>query len=252
MNNVTTKKMHWISAFNIAVDELKDEIYDKCSKVYSVNEEMFSEIYEKVTESYNLSTLKSIDELKSEEFNDLMIGILKSHQANIAKCVQEAYEFSKNAPFIILDRCLSLSNPRKKDIHLLQKRTSLTHKAIVSQIDYFLKETVQNFSDNMGDYIDSLIDSFEFIDELDKENCNLEEEIDLSEEACKKHKIQKIYNYEDMTRLAVSNGYNYKRSSGSHDVYEHAKTNKIIVIPAHSLGLGLSIKIQKQIFNNAC
>ena len=55
-----------------------------------------------------------------------------------------------------------------------------------------------------------------------------------------------------MGRLAISNGYEYKRSNGSHDVYEHTKTNKIIVIPAHSLGLGLSIKIQKQIFNNAC
>lgn len=252
MNMIKNKKMNWKSAFTIAVDEIKDEIYEKCSKVYSANEDMFSEIYEKVTESYNLSTLKSIDELKSEDFNDLMVGILRSHQENIAKCVQEAYEFSKKAPFIILQRCLSMSAPRRSDITLLKRRVSLTHEAIVSQIDYFLKETVQNFSDNMGDYIDSLIDAFEFMEELDKEARDSEDELDLSEESCKKHRIQKIYNYEDMTRLAVSNGYTYKRSNGSHDVYEHKETNKIIVIPAHSLGLGLSIKIQKQIFNNAC
>ena len=252
INNSTNKTMHWISAFNIAVDELRDEVYEKCSKVYSANEAMFSEIYEKVTEAYNVTTIESIDDLRSPEFNDLMVDILKSHQEEIVECVNEAYEFSQKAPFMILDRCLSMSRPRKKDILMLQKRTSLTHKAIVSQIEYFLKETVQNFSSNMEDYIDSLIDSFEFIENLNEENEDSNNVIDLSEEACQKHEIQKIYNYEDMGRLAISNGYEYKRSNGSHDVYEHTKTNKIIVIPAHSLGLGLSIKIQKQIFNNAC
>lgn len=246
------KTMHWISAFNIAVDELRDEVYEKCSKVYSANEAMFSEIYEKVTEAYNVTTIESIEDLRSPEFNELMVNILKSHQEEIIECVNEAYEFSQKAPFMILDRCLSMSRPRRKDILMLQKRTSLTHKAIVSQIEYFLRETVQNFSNNMEDYIDSLIDSVEFMENLNEENNDLNDNIDLSEEACKKHKIQKIYNYEDMGRLAISNGYEYKRSNGSHDVYEHTKTNKIIVIPAHSLGLGLSIKIQKQIFNNAC
>lgn len=248
---VGLKTMHWISAFNLAVDELRDEVYDKCSNVYSVNEAMFSEIYEKVTEAYNITTIESVEDLKKPEFNDLMVGILKAHKDNIMESVKEAYEFSQKAPFIIINRCLSLSRPGKKDFHLLKKRASLTHKAIVAQIDYFLKETIENFNDNMEDYLDSLVDSFEFLDRLN-ESDDIEEEIDLTEDACKKHKIQKIYNYEDMGKLALLNGYKYKRSNGSHDVYEHSETNKIIVIPAHSLGLGLSIKIQKQIFNNAC
>lgn len=250
--NTQSKKMHWISAFNIAVDELRGEVYDKCSKVYSTNESMFSEIYEKVTESYNFNTINSIDDLRSPEFSELMIEIMKKHQNDIANSVNEAYEFSQKAPFMILDRCLEMSNPGRKDVLMLQRRTSLTHKAIISQIEYFLRETVQNFSENMEDYIDSLIDSFEFMENLEEQTEELDNAIDLSEDVCKKHKIQKIYDYEDMSRLAIANGYEYKRSSGSHDVYEHKKTNKIIVIPAHSLGLGLSIKIQKQIFNNAC
>ena len=184
------KNMHWISAFNIAVDELRDKVYEKCSKVYSANEAMFSEIYEKVTEAYNVTTIESIEDLRSPEFNELMVNILKSHQEEIIECVNEAYEFSQKAPFMILDRCLSMSRPRRKDILMLQKRTSLTHKAIVSQIEYFLRETVQNFSNNMEDYIDSLIDSVEFMENLNEENNDLNDNIDLSEEACKKHKIQ--------------------------------------------------------------
>ena len=55
-----------------------------------------------------------------------------------------------------------------------------------------------------------------------------------------------------MSRLAEDNNYIYKRSKGDHRIYEHSDTNKIVVIPAHSLGLGLSVRIQKQIFDNAC
>lgn len=245
------KKMNWVSAFNLAVDEIRDEIYEKCSNVYSANEAMFSEIYEKVTEAYNITTIDSVEDLKKPEFNDLMVGILKAHKDNIMETMKDAYEFSQVAPFIILRRCISLSRPGQKEFNMVKRRTSLTHKAILAQIEYFLKETIETFSDNMEDYLDSLVDSFEFLEKLN-ESDSMEDEIDLSEEVCKKHIIQKIYNYEDMGKLAILNGYNYKRSNGSHDVYEHSETNKIIVIPAHSLGLGLSIKIQKQIFKNAC
>ena len=57
-NLKVSKKVTWKRAFSNAVDELKDELYNQCSKVYSVNESMFSEIYENVAQNYNITTIK--------------------------------------------------------------------------------------------------------------------------------------------------------------------------------------------------
>ncbi|MGL5149366.1 MAG: type II toxin-antitoxin system HicA family toxin [Clostridium sp.] len=61
---------------------------------------------------------------------------------------------------------------------------------------------------------------------------------------------EKIFNYKDMIKLALDNGYVYKWTNGSHNIYEHSSSQKIVVIPSHSLGLGLSKKIMKQIQTN--
>lgn len=243
--------MNWKKAFSLAVDNLKGELYVRCSKVYSANEAMFSEIYERVTENYNITTIESINDLKTTKFSDLIVETMKLHQDEIVECMNEAYEFSQKAPFIILDTCLSMSRPTPRDIMLIQKRTSLTHKAMVAQIEYFLRETVETFSNNMEDYLESLTESLEFLEKLESEENDISESLnpEVKEE---KFNYKKIYCYKEMEKLAKNNGYTYKWSNGSHNIYEHPTSNKIVVIPAHDLGLGLSIKIQKQILNNAC
>ena len=62
--------------------------------------------------------------------------------------------------------------------------------------------------------------------------------------------IEKIFDYKDMSKQAEGNGYIYKWSRGSHNIYEHKASKKIIVIPSHNLGIGLSKKILKQIEAN--
>lgn len=250
--NPNGTKMNWKKAFTIAVDELKDELYERCSKLYAVNEAMFSEIYEKVTEAYNITTMESMEDLRSSEFSELIMDVLKSHHDEIVGSMNDAYEFSQKAPFIILNRCSSISNIGRKDVMLLQRRVSLTHKAIVSQIEYFLKETVENFSSNMEEYLDSLSESLEYLEDINSSEENLIQEDGVIEESENKFSYKKIYCYKEMERLAKDSGYGYKWSNGSHNIYEHEQSNKIVVIPAHDLGLGLSIKIQKQILKNAC
>ena len=60
--------------------------------------------------------------------------------------------------------------------------------------------------------------------------------------------ISKIFEWKDMDRLAYDEGYIYKYSNGSHRIYNHGTNNRTLVIPTHTLGLGLSIKIQKDIY----
>ena len=245
-NNLSIEK-----SINKAIEEIRGELYDICSDVYKTNESMFSEIYEKVTESYNASTIKSIEDLKSEELSDFMFDVMEKHKEDIRISIKNAYSFIHEAPQRIIDRCLSLCIPKnRKEILKLQKACAVSHRRMVSQIEYFLRETVQNFSENMEDYIDSLFEYIDFLEEHNKEDNN---ELLINKESNDTgYEIKKIYCYEEMAKLAEDNNYKYKRSNGDHRIYEHSVTNKIIVIPAHTLGRGLSIKIQKQIFKNAC
>lgn len=250
---VPVKKINMAKAINMAVQEIKTELYDICSDLYSINETMFSEIYEKVTESYNLSTVDSLDDLrrdlKRNEFSDFMMDIMRSYEEDMRNAVRTAYKFVDDAPKLMIDICRSLTVPRnRKDILHLQKACAVTHRRIISQIEFFLKGPVQDFSDNIGEYIDSLFDSLEFIEEFNGQKNENEEEIYTESND---YEIKKIFDYKDMIKLAKDYNYEYKRSNGDHRIYEHKDTNKIIVIPAHSLGRGISDSIQKQIINNA-
>lgn len=57
----------------------------------------------------------------------------------------------------------------------------------------------------------------------------------------------KIFDWKDMEKLALQNKFDYKSSNGDHRIYERASDGKIVIIPAHKLGIGLSLKIQKDI-----
>lgn len=62
--------------------------------------------------------------------------------------------------------------------------------------------------------------------------------------------IKNIFSHRGMEELAMENGYKYERCTGDHLIYKHGTSNRIVVIPRHtSLGKGLSINIQKQIYS---
>lgn len=63
----------------------------------------------------------------------------------------------------------------------------------------------------------------------------------------KNFEYKNIYDYKDMCKLAIENGYVWERTSGDHLIYKHSQSCRIIIIPAHSLKRGLSLSIQKQI-----
>ncbi|MCY6958298.1 type II toxin-antitoxin system HicA family toxin [Clostridium brassicae] len=56
---------------------------------------------------------------------------------------------------------------------------------------------------------------------------------------------KKIFNYKEMDKLIKLNGYEPIRRRGDHKIYTNG--TKSIPIPQHTLGKGLSCKIQKQI-----
>lgn len=67
----------------------------------------------------------------------------------------------------------------------------------------------------------------------------------------KGQEYKKIFDHKEMNRLAETSGYIFNRTTGSHKVYIHSKTNKLVVIPQHKLEYGLMCGIQKQIKQNS-
>lgn len=82
------------------------------------------------------------------------------------------------------------------------------------------------------------------------EKNNLELEL-LKKNIKKDNKKQKIFDYKELNSLAESKGYTYRNYNGDHKVYIHQNSNKIVVIPQHTIGYGLSMEIQEQIKINA-
>ena len=246
------KDVNWISIFNKAVDEVKIEFYDICSNLHVLNESMFAEIYDEVTTTYNITTVASINELIDSNLGELMIDVMNKYEDEIKDSIHKAFVFIDDSCDDIVNKCKLFGRITRKDVLLLNRRANLTRKAMVSQIEYFTKEVSRQFSTNMSEYLESLKESIQFIEELNKQESEQDTFVDVECSNNKRYKIKKIYKYEDMSKLAEDNNYIYKRSKGDHRIYEHNTTNKIVVIPAHSLGLGLSVRIQKQIYDNAC
>lgn len=249
---ITRNKLNWIKAFSIVEDELRDELYEKCSIVYTLNEKMLTEIYDTLVNTYNIETVKSLEELIDAEIIELTQDIIDKHKGDILEAIRDAYEFSVSAPDFISYRCSQIAIIRPNDLPLIKKRLSLTKKRIISQIEFFIEETILDFCNSIEDYLEFLIESIETLDKIKKEDeAENETEDYINVNKDKPFKISKIFCNKKMQKIATNNGYSYKWSNGRHDIFEHETSKKIVVIPANTLGLGLSIAIQKQILKNA-
>lgn len=243
---------NWSKAYNIAEATKKAELYEVCSRLHDAYDAMFSEIYESLVDSYNICTIELSSEPEFEDFKEIVENVIEKHRENIDACEEETREFKKRAPEEIYLHFKSMSAPRtKQDRVMLTKRHNMTKKFILSYIKYFLEETIEPYKDNIQAYFNSLDETLEFLQEYNKNN-QKEEADDITCNEVEQFEIRKIFDYKEMVALAKSKGYYRKSSTGSHTIYEHHSSNKTIVIPSHDLGLGLSIKIQKDIVRNVC
>lgn len=120
--------------------------------------------------------------------------------------------------------------------------------------DYFLyaREVVTE-SANELQYIHNELEEglsyvFNYISSQEEKNEEIIEVVD---------KIKKSNRYiasaRNLERMALDNNYNFVRQSGSHRIYKHITTNKIVEIPFHTVDvpIGTSFAIQKRIIENA-
>lgn len=78
-----------------------------------------------------------------------------------------------------------------------------------------------------------------------------EEVIEIINEIKKSNKY--IASAKELEKIAFDNNYYFCRQTGSHRIYKHITTNKIVEIPFHTVDvpIGTSFAIQKRIFENS-
>ena len=95
-------------------------------------------------------------------------------------------------------------------------------------------------------------DGLEYIfNSINEEDENNEELIEVVDKIKKSNRY--IASARNLEKMALNNNYNFVRQSGSHKIYKHITTNKIVEIPFHTVDvpIGTSFAIQKRIKENA-
>lgn len=255
--------MNWIKAFNELQVKYDEKIYDKATQYF----ESFGEIVAPLEQQFGelLSELMQMYEDSNIADEDKMEKIMNTYKEGklIMRQIESEYENHRNQ--LAVDFKMDVSNlcreimmfiTSKKDVALVKKRILMYLKhssdkleSLLSELFYgavwFYKEFITHIKEMVlsSSLLESEIKGYsETFDEISNE----------VEGGLEDFTIKKIFDYKEMESLAKDNGYEYKWSNGSHRIYENTQTNKIVVIPAHDLGLGLSIKIQKQIVKGAC
>ena len=228
--------------------ELEDSI------VLSINEEIqnrFTQVSEiftdlirflsKKSNSNNISYIEVFDKYRECDekieriySNDILQEVLESHKEKMLYLNDEKSQ--------IIAKHLALgcgANVREINSYInlqtqqqIKKFTSIIIEDLEKNDKY-----LQNLNEVTYELITNILDRF------NEEENDIENEVITTKDITR---FQYIEDWKDMERLALSKGYEYKSCNGSHKKYENKKTKKCITIPAHDLGIGLSIAIQKQ------
>lgn len=234
---IVTRKSH-----NIVLKELnrKEKIFtDKyidlageysCKTIGLVDKVCYS-LYTKTCDAIRDSNLTATSDILDERINvevDLFQELAVFEKEKCNKLGAFIKSFFAMPEFQVLRKC-------NKNVYLARKCL------IIQKVEAINNYTLQDVRDMVEQYVET-IKNIQIPTEESEETHSVESDNSYS--------YTKVYDPREMGKLAEENGYERVRTSGDHIIYKHIDSNKIVVIPAHILGKGLMLTIQKQIQNN--
>ena len=256
---------NWVKRLNLLQKESNEVILDKAVDIYDKYINHFTIANE------NLEEIKFTIELKEfKNFNEEVKFVY-----SVIECVKG---IDKNInPHAIscfsneIDKIIDNLEEKIKDISHYSMFTGKEANIFVIRATKYVSNTKRNLLNfclestdkfvilhkYIDDYIENTADRLRKSLNQEKEEIMLEK-IELqrrlddlkSQIMVDYQKDRKIFDYKKMLKLAINNGYEHKRTTGDHLILQHKESQKIIVIPAHNLGKGLMLEIQKQIRTN--
>lgn len=226
-------------------------IFHKYIKQYRANLE---EIYETKLQSMKY-IFSAINQKQRNLFFKRLGLIFKGYESKLFYFLEDIHNsFQENIVFIcniFKDYAISIINMLKESPNWNE---FITDNPVYIDKTLIKVETCTLSSHNVNKSIHNLKMLSKIVEKYDNEylSINVVSMNDIINEKEKNGiKYEKIFNYKELNKLATSNLFEYKYSNGSHQIFENKNTKKIVVIPAHEIGKGLSIKIQKQICCNS-
>lgn len=251
MNSKSIENMIDNYYYNLTIDELKEDYSNFISEtIVSVCEDA-----DKYVESLKQKTHMYVDNYDKYEDEVLEYNIIKllRQSVNTDDVIRKYLDRMYDAVFERFKEIVERRSNKYKSAKLCDREM----KALMYVRQSSMVESVDEFTDFYDDAIyDAIMNTID-CSEFNKTLCcddSVEEALETSDKKLKSIPNQsnvKYVDFKDLIKLAESNDYFYERSNGDHRIYKHNSTGKIVVIPYHNLGQGLSFAIQKQIKLNS-
>lgn len=213
-------------------------------------------------EYYSLSTLEELllsyynNEIDIKHVTDYLIYICNNRDDEkigikhiVYKALTETNEETRFG-----DICNELADAmlKNKKIQLIANTNDLNafitrfQKQSINKLTKVINMITKEYEEKLGYYVLLVLEILK-----EEDNKELAEHIDNQYNIPQNTKTKlKYMDYKELQELAYQNNYSYTSSNGSHDKYTHINTNKMVIIPSHTIGTGLSFAIQKQILQN--
>lgn len=135
----------------------------------------------------------------------------------------------------------------KKDKGIINHNCKEKLFGFISYMKEFLVYEIKEIFEEKTNSL-SIDNSTELVVQINKDNLDVHksvnEELLNDKYLDKSYRIRHIDSYKTLHDFAIDSGYTLKRYHGSHGIYEN-EAGKVIPIPQHKIGKGLSIHIQK-------
>ncbi|MCR1963972.1 type II toxin-antitoxin system HicA family toxin [Clostridium perfringens] len=245
---------NWITEFNKVERQAYDMTYKLGEELEQIYNECYGELYDicvdtLIATKYNNKKFDSLD----DKFQYLMekyskVAEINKSNSRFNKLVTntvKALESNRDAVDSlivnnIVYRCMNINE------NMFMKRRKVLKMRLTMQLDAYQKlflnalQVLENEAKaELNEYV------FDFIEKY--KNKKLDEIRELENLTIEKCKYIKIFDYKKMCKLAIEKGFKPKRTTGDHLMYEHEKTKQLVPIPAHELGYGLMLEIQKEL-----
>ena len=256
---------NWVKSLNLLQKESNDLILDKAVDIYDKYIKDFAianENFEEIKFTIEVKEFKNFNE--EVKFIYSVVDCVKKLDGNIKPNAISCFSSEINKIIDNLEEKIvdvsshSMFTGKEAKIFAI-RATSYVNKTKRNLLNFCIESTDKFVT--LHKYIDDYIEDTSYRlkkslnqekDEIMLEKIELQKKIEdlKSKLVVDYQRSKKIFSYKEMLRLAQQNGYNHKRTTGDHLILQHQESQKIIVIPAHSLGYGLMLEIQKQIKQN--
>lgn len=240
--------MNLIKMVNKNEDLAKDKIYQIITEFFNLIEKKTNQVNDSILENINNIVLIEAKQNIPTREGDVIIDLGGDLCDMYEDCLVRILAI---VDFKIFPKNLIKHIRTQANINLLERRRLFLIKKYSNILRNLAIELFNNLTKDIKEFLEENNPLNQDNTDIIEQSQEIQELPGNTEFNNSKNKLHKIFDYKLLERVAETNGYEYKWTNGSHKIFEHFKSNKIIVIPAHKIGLGLSIKIQKQIYNNA-